>query len=121
LIAIQANDLLECISGQHDGPASDSARELLDLLPPDDFADTAPGMSICYSLQEWQFKDVLPFLRGSVTRWSEWLKSPSDPWPEPTNLRACVAALEGIRASMQPHDEPPATPIDSAATSPGAT
>jgi len=81
------------------------AARLLAALPPDDFADTEPGVSICYGMDEWRFKNMLPAIRHTVTAWRDWLADPKGDWPEPKTLRTAVAALEDLRASMLRHDQ----------------
>ena len=95
--------MLQTIEAKDVEAARYTAKSILDALPPNDFADTAPGMTICYSMEEWHFKDVLPFLRGSTTKWLEWLTNPESAgdWPDPITLRAAVAALERIAGTTE--------------------
>ena len=106
-ISTCARELLGEIESRSIESAGESAIRLLEALPPDDFADTEPGVSICYGMEEWYFKNMLPAIRHTVITWHDWLASDlKGDWPEPKTLRTAVAALEGLRASMLgPHDQ----------------
>lgn len=65
-------------------------------LPANDWADPAPGVTLCYGEDEYVMAAVIPMLRASVQRWLQWLESPSGPWPEAKVLSQCVAMMNSL-------------------------
>jgi hypothetical protein len=94
--------LLDAIERRDADAARSIAGTCLDALPPDDFADPAPGLTICFGMDEYGFAKTLPYLRGAVRKWRGWLEAPAGEWPEPRQLRECLRHVETIRTRHEP-------------------
>lgn len=87
--------LLAAIEGRDALAARLAVADLIAGLPSNDFADPAPGVTIC-TMPEYSFRAILPRLRGTARMWGEWLETTPGDWPEPVRLRDLLQAMVSI-------------------------
>lgn len=94
-IHARAAALLAAVAARDALAARGASATLIAALPADDFADPAPGLTVC-TIPEYQFRAILPRLRGTARMWSDWLETAEGDWPEPVRLRGLLQVFGGI-------------------------
>lgn len=101
-IADSARYLLDAIERRDVEAVRSIAATYLDFLPPDNFADPEPGVTVATSVPEYTLAKLMPYVRGSVRKWHGWAAEATaeSEWPDPERLRNCVGMLEELRAQV---------------------